>query len=89
MFDWLRKLLRREKKLCNDNDFSLKWKRFDQQVREAREEERAQIAEKNAKRQKSALGYGLKSRNFRPRPHQEKQLWRLDKKPPKKLADED
>lgn len=39
------------------------------------------IAEKNRQRQRDMLGYGLKSRNFRPRPAFEKHLWDLQKKP--------
>jgi hypothetical protein len=39
------------------------------------------IARKNEERQKATLGYGLKSRNFRPRPAAEKRLWNMQKKP--------
>lgn len=39
------------------------------------------IARKNEERQKATLGYGLKSRNFRPRPAAEKRLWNMSKKP--------
>jgi len=39
------------------------------------------IAEKNLERQRSTLGYGLKSKFFKPRPAYEKKNWRLDKKP--------
>jgi hypothetical protein len=47
------------------------------------------IAKQNEERQKATLGYGLKSRNFAPRPSYEKRLYKLDKKPPKKLEEED
>lgn len=40
-----------------------------------------EIAQKNRKRQQATLGYGLKSRNFRPRPAYEKRLWDLNAKP--------
>jgi uncharacterized membrane protein len=40
----------------------------------------AQIAKQNEERQKATLGYGLKSRNFKPRPAFEKKLWDLSKK---------
>jgi len=39
-----------------------------------------QIAEQNRKRQESTLGYGLKSRNFKPRPGHERRTWNLQKK---------
>lgn len=39
------------------------------------------VREMNVQRQKNTLGYGLKSKNFKPRPGFEKQLWKLDKKP--------
>jgi hypothetical protein len=41
----------------------------------------AKIAELNRKRQKSTLGYGLKSRNFKPRSGFEKRQWDVSKKP--------
>jgi len=41
----------------------------------------AAIAAKNRERQQNTLGYGLKSRNFRPRPGYEKRLYDLTKKP--------
>jgi hypothetical protein len=41
------------------------------------------IPELNKKRQEATLGYGLKSRNFRPRPAYEKRLYDLRKKPEK------
>lgn len=91
MLDWLRKLFHRKKKaLCNDNDFSLKWRRFEQQVGESerRDEKIQAIAEKNQQRQKDTLGFGLKSRNFRPRPASEKKLWNMKEKPPKKLEED-
>ena len=40
-----------------------------------------EIAKRNRERQQNTLGYGLKSRNFRPRPHFEKKLYDLTKKP--------
>lgn len=46
------------------------------------------IATKNVERRKNTLGYGIRGK-FKPRPASEKKLWRLDKKPPKKLEDED
>lgn len=39
------------------------------------------IAEQNQERQKSTMSYGLKTRNFRPRPAYEKRLYNLQKKP--------
>lgn len=39
------------------------------------------IAEKNVERQKSTLGYGLKSRNFKPRPAHEMRTFDIRKKP--------
>lgn len=47
------------------------------------------IAKQNEERQKATLGYGLKPRNFKPRTAHEKRLCKLDKKPPKKLEEED
>lgn len=41
------------------------------------------IREANIKRQQSTLGYGLKSKNFRPRPAFEKKTFDLRKKPEK------
>lgn len=41
----------------------------------------AEIAEKNRRRQRDTLGYGLKSRNFKPRSGFEKRQWNLSKKP--------
>jgi len=46
-----------------------------------RQERQTAIVEKNQQRQKDTLGYGLKSRNFTPRPAYEKKLWNLQKKP--------
>jgi len=42
---------------------------------------RNKIPELNKKRQEATLGYGLKSRNFKPRPAYEKRLYDLKKKP--------
>ena len=41
----------------------------------------AAIAAKNRERQQNTLGFGLKSRNFKPRPSYEKRLYDLTKKP--------
>jgi len=39
------------------------------------------IAKKNEERQKATMGYGLKPRNFKPRPHHEVKTWDLQAKP--------
>jgi len=58
-----------------------KWQSFQPSVNfvKLRQQERVRAA--NVERQKSTMGYGLKSRNFRPRPASEKQLFDLRKKP--------
>jgi len=40
-----------------------------------------EIAKRNRERKESTLGYGLKGRNFKPRPAFEKKLYDLTKKP--------
>lgn len=44
------------------------------------------IARQNEERQKATMGYGLKSRNFKPRPAHEKRLFDLSKKPEEENA---
>ena len=57
-------------------------KERDKWLNETRKEfKEARIAQNNLKRQKSTMGYGLKSRNFKPRPAFEKHLWNIQKKP--------
>jgi hypothetical protein len=41
----------------------------------------AEIAQKNRERYKNTLGYGLNTKNFKPRGHFEKTQWDLSKKP--------
>lgn len=76
LFD--RPLVVRHTEAKNPNDFSLKWRRFEQQVKDARQE---RIAETNIRRQRSTLGYGLPTRGFKPRSAHEKKLFKLEKKP--------
>ena len=45
-----------------------------------REKDR-EIVEKNRMRQRATLGYGLKSRDFKPRSGFEKRQWDISKKP--------
>jgi hypothetical protein len=104
MFDWLRRIFHKEKKpdieeielmLKEPHAFGMQPEteegrqryRERENLLEKRMRQQA-IAKKNQEHQKSTLGYGLKSRNFRPRPASEKKLWHLDKKPPKKLEED-
>lgn len=50
-------------------------------LEEYRDIRNRRIAVKNQERQKSIMGYGLKSGNFKPRPAFEKSQWNLQKKP--------
>lgn len=48
----------------------------------------AAIAAKNRERQQNTLGFGLKSKNFKPRPSYEKRLYDLTKKPDEQPEDD-
>ena len=56
--------------------------RFQERVHSSKKEAKQQaIRAKNIARRKATLGYGLKSRHFKPRPAFEKKMWKLDAKP--------
>jgi len=86
MFEWLRNIFKRKGNTKNsvvwfgtlkkDEAFACNIDRV------ARHDVLAQsVATKNRRRQRDVLGYGLKSKYFKPRPAYEKRLWKLDKKP--------
>jgi len=94
MFDWLRKLFKRkatgrlqgydENKPFFHPDNQ---RAFDEGVNKTRRElEQGRIPKLNEDRRKATMGYGLKSRNFKPRPAYEKRLWNLSKKPEEENA---
>jgi hypothetical protein len=94
MFDWLRKLFKRkatEQLLGYDENKPFfhpdNQRAFNEGVNKVRKELKQQrIAKLNEERRKATLGYGLNSRNFKPRPAFEKKLWDLSAKPEKENA---
>jgi len=96
MFDWLRRFFRGKADVLSnaeEKDVAVslkeidegKAKRFtsaDALIADLKKGQRNRtIVEKNQERQKATMGYGLKPRNFKSRPHHEVKTWDLQAKP--------